>query len=316
MPPEAVADSTKLPGTSTAAGATAPDPAAEAAAQASAKAAADAQRYAEVTRVQAEAVRVARENKTLASKVEALEKGGMDVAKLREEAKINPLKAMKALGLDFKQVADFAITNKDGVPDPTQEALAEVTRKAAALETKLSEREKREADEQLKADMDSIQAGIGAVIDNGEQYELLKVYSGTAGESGADLVWQIMVEYWNIYGTALAPEAAATAAEARLTDYAESLATTKKVQSRLTAKAQAAAEAAKQAAIDAKRPGGKGKTPTDKQPSQGRSGATLKNSDGAAQEGAEKENEVAVPGTLAWDRKIARVAAAAKAAAQ
>lgn len=304
------------------AGAAAPNGGAQPGANGANSAGADeakAQRFAEVTRLQTRNLQLERELGTTRQKLEGFEKAGGDLNKLKAEAKSNPLKVMKEFGLTFKDVAEFVINSKDGAPDPVAEELRELKEWRKSQEQREAEAAKEREKTEFEAQVKEAKTGIQGVIDTGlkvkgadgvdtvEPFELLKVYQTASGETGADLVWQIMVEHWEQNGTALDASVAAQHAEAWLGDYAEKLAGTGKVQTRLKAKAEAAAKAAAEAQAAAKASGKGAGKPTDaKKP-----GATLTNRDTAATSGASADDEIAtaLPGTLAWDKRIERVAA-------
>lgn len=273
----------------------------------------NAARFAEVTRLQTENLTLKRQLAPLQTKLQSLEKAGVDVNALRAEAKTNPLKVMKSLGLDFKEVAEFVIANKEGVPDPVKEELERLKAKDAERDAKETQREQQQKEAERAQQINSAKVDIKAFIDKDSGYELLKVYESASGETGADLVFGIMVEHYKRTGAALNEGDAAAAAEDWLAEYGEKLAGTGKVQSRLKAKQEAAAKAAAEADAAAKA-SGKGKA-TAKGPDAKKPGATLTNKETAASSAATgDEIDKALPGSKHWDARVKRATAKALAA--
>ncbi len=275
----------------------------------------DAERAAALTRLQTQTLTQSRQIETLTKQLDTLQKSGVNLDTLAKELRTNPTKALKSLGVEFKDLAEAIISSNEGAPDPIKDQLEALGKKATDLEQWKTDRETKEAQAALDGQIKGLKTTIKSIIDTGEQFELLKVYEGASGESGPDLVFNIMVEHYRLHQTNLSEAAAAEAAETWLLEYSEKLASTGKIQTRLKAKQEAALKAQQDAETAAKASGkgAKAKPIDGGSPAGKRPGPTLSNKDsGAASPSSDDEAiATALPGSPLWDKRVARAAAKA-----
>lgn len=137
----------------------------------------------------------------------------------------NPIQALQALGMSFKDAAEYVL-NDEKHPEPTvEDQIKELKAQIARQEEERIERERKAKEEYHKQTIDNYKKEIGKYIQsNSDKYELI------AANDAQDTVYEVIEEYYNKFGKVMDIEDASQKVEDWLTDKARALFKLKKFQ--------------------------------------------------------------------------------------
>lgn len=141
----------------------------------------------------------------------------------KSQAKLNPLKALEALGLTYEEITDFIANGYEPSPDQKYKELEErFERKFKEKEAEEAKRRDLEVEHQVKKYKQSLFAHIEG---NSEKYELINL------EGEQESVWELMDAWYSKHGEVLDWDKAAEMVESHLEEQLrERLSKAKKLQ--------------------------------------------------------------------------------------
>jgi DNA repair exonuclease SbcCD ATPase subunit len=141
----------------------------------------------------------------------------------KSQAKLNPLKALEALGLTYEEITDFVANGYEPSPDQKYKELEErLERKLKEKDDQEAKRKELEVENQVKRYKESLYAHIQA---KSEEYELINL------EGEHESVWELMDAWYTKHNEILDWDKAATMVEEHLEEQLkERLSKAKKLQ--------------------------------------------------------------------------------------
>lgn len=147
-------------------------------------------RFAELTKKERAILQKQAEVKEAAKKLEEYENA-------KKNAKLNPKAFLEAHGLSYQELTEFLLN--DEKPSPETQIKTELDYLKAQLEEERQRRESKEQEAERLAEekvVNDFKSSLKAMADS-DDFELIR----SEGESGIDLVYSVMEEYFDAHGT-------------------------------------------------------------------------------------------------------------------
>lgn len=189
-------------------------------------------RFSALARKEAQLHKAREQLKAEKAAVEEAARQAAEFNSLRENARLNPIKALEALGLNYEQITEFVMNDNKPTPNAEVQSVREELERFIEQQKEAQKQAEEIAVQRLTAEQDSVleafrSDAIGFVSANPERYEL------TTADDAAYLVPEVIEQHFVETGELMPIEKAADLVEAFLDQKAQRYAATKKFQARM-----------------------------------------------------------------------------------